>query len=291
VSYAHNDNFDYWQTTEVKTKFKGNSIDVYPYGKCHLYLKKYDELYSWTSVTTTVHNVVVGQMWVDNYGEVEVINHKTKEKAKVKYTQCSWFSNKGRYEVAATLLDAAGKPKGTLKGKWNEYVTGPNGTILWKHDTKKENKYGFSKFTMNLNVITPELKSHLPPYDSRFRSDRAALERGDKKGAAGQKHVLEEKQRAERRTREAKKEEWQTRYFHKVPGREGETYYQLHTDYWAVREERKKKSLEKQSSSNTSTSNLATDVSNISLSGSNTVATQLSDSGSSSTPKGSTSDS
>ena len=37
-----------------------------------------------TSVKTVVHNVILGKMWLDHFGETEVINHQTGEKAKVK---------------------------------------------------------------------------------------------------------------------------------------------------------------------------------------------------------------
>lgn len=120
VSHANSENWEFWQETEIKTKFKGNSCDVFPTGKVHCYLKKHRELYTWHSVTTSVNNIIVGTMWVDNFGETECTNLTTKEEAKIKYTQCAWFSNKGRFEVAATINDSAGNPKFTIQGKWNE---------------------------------------------------------------------------------------------------------------------------------------------------------------------------
>lgn len=37
---------------------------------------RYNEAYTWTNPTCCVHNIIVGQLWIEQYGSVEVINHK-----------------------------------------------------------------------------------------------------------------------------------------------------------------------------------------------------------------------
>jgi hypothetical protein len=39
-------------------------------------------------------------------------------------------------------------------------------------------RYQLSRFAIELNELTPGLKSKLPPTDCRLRPDQAALERG-----------------------------------------------------------------------------------------------------------------
>lgn len=39
-------------------------------------LCRYNEAYTWTNPTCCVHNIIVGQLWIEQYGNVEVINHK-----------------------------------------------------------------------------------------------------------------------------------------------------------------------------------------------------------------------
>lgn len=39
-------------------------------------LHRYNEAYTWTNPTCCVHNIIVGQLWIEQYGSVEVINHK-----------------------------------------------------------------------------------------------------------------------------------------------------------------------------------------------------------------------
>lgn len=41
-----------------------------------LCLCRYNEAYTWTNPTCCVHNIIVGQLWIEQYGSVEVLNHK-----------------------------------------------------------------------------------------------------------------------------------------------------------------------------------------------------------------------
>lgn len=83
-----------------KLKFWGKSIEAEPRGVITLELPKsvhhqpalclllnpritlkpglhrYNEAYTWTNPTCCVHNIIVGQLWIEQYGNVEVINHK-----------------------------------------------------------------------------------------------------------------------------------------------------------------------------------------------------------------------
>lgn len=39
-------------------------------------LHRHNEAYTWTNPTCCVHNIIVGQLWIEQYGNVEVINHR-----------------------------------------------------------------------------------------------------------------------------------------------------------------------------------------------------------------------
>lgn len=41
--------------------------------------RRYNEVYTWTNPTCCVHNIIVGQLWIEQYGNVEVINHRWKK--------------------------------------------------------------------------------------------------------------------------------------------------------------------------------------------------------------------
>jgi Oxysterol-binding protein len=48
--------------------------------------------YTWRKVTTTVHNIIVGKLWVDQHGDMDIVNHKTGDKCHLKYIPYSYFT-------------------------------------------------------------------------------------------------------------------------------------------------------------------------------------------------------
>jgi len=59
--------------------------------------------YTWRKVTTTVHNIIVGRLWVDNHGEMEIVNHKNGDKCHMKYMPYSYFSRETPRKVMSQL--------------------------------------------------------------------------------------------------------------------------------------------------------------------------------------------
>ena len=45
-------------------------------GITHLKFKSSGNHYTWRKVKTVVHNIVIGKLWIDNCGEMEIVNHK-----------------------------------------------------------------------------------------------------------------------------------------------------------------------------------------------------------------------
>lgn len=39
-----------------------------------------------------VHNIIVGKLWVDQYGEMDIVNHVTGDKCRLKFFPYSYFS-------------------------------------------------------------------------------------------------------------------------------------------------------------------------------------------------------
>ena len=61
-------------------------------GIAHIEFPKTGHHYTWRKVTTTVHNIIVGKLWVDNHGEMDITNHKTGDNCHLKYSAYSYFS-------------------------------------------------------------------------------------------------------------------------------------------------------------------------------------------------------
>ena len=71
------------------------------------------------------------------------------------------------------------------------------------------------KFSIKLNELRGDMNP--PPTDTRFRPDIVSLENGDLERASGEKHRLEEKQRATKKLRDAKGEIWTPMWFDLKP--------------------------------------------------------------------------
>ena len=66
-----------WQDFTMSSKFRGNSLEIVPLGLAHLKFTESGNHYTWRKVTTIVHNIVVGKLWVDQVGDMVIKNHKT----------------------------------------------------------------------------------------------------------------------------------------------------------------------------------------------------------------------
>ncbi|RVE61923.1 hypothetical protein OJAV_G00175370 [Oryzias javanicus] len=109
-----------------KLKFWGKSIEAEPKGTITLELPKHNEAYTWTNPTCCVHNIIVGQLWIEQYGNVEVINHKTGERCNLTFKRCGLFG-KELHKVEGYILDKSKKKLCAIYGKWTEclYVVDP----------------------------------------------------------------------------------------------------------------------------------------------------------------------
>ena len=43
---------------------------------CTLAYFRHKEAYTWTNPTCCVHNVIIGKLWIEQYGTVEILNHR-----------------------------------------------------------------------------------------------------------------------------------------------------------------------------------------------------------------------
>ncbi|XP_060797196.1 oxysterol-binding protein-related protein 1 isoform X2 [Neoarius graeffei] len=133
-----------------KLKFWGKSVEAEPKGIMTLELPKYNEAYTWTNPTCCVHNIIVGQLWIEQYGNVEVINHRTGEKCCLSFKPCGLFG-KELHKVEGYILDKSKKKVCVLYGKWTEcmYTVDPAMFEAYKKnekvaDGKKSSKEGSS---------------------------------------------------------------------------------------------------------------------------------------------------
>ncbi|CAB1318420.1 unnamed protein product [Coregonus sp. 'balchen'] len=196
-----------WQEITIDSKFRGKYISVMPL------------------VTSTVHNIIVGKLWIDQSGDIEIVNHRTKDTCHLKFVPYSYFSRDLPRKVTGVVADSEGTAHHILSGTWDEKMEsakivessrgcgGSEGKqktvyqtlqpkLLWKKyplPENAENMHFFSSLALTLN----EPEEGVAPTDSRLRPDQRLMEAGLWDEANVHKQRLEERQRLERRKREA----------------------------------------------------------------------------------------
>ncbi|XP_030069518.1 oxysterol-binding protein-related protein 1 isoform X2 [Microcaecilia unicolor] len=121
-----------------KLKFWGKSVEAEPKGIITLELLKHNEAYTWTNPTCCVHNIIVGKLWIEQYGSVEITNHKTGEKCVLSFKPCGLFG-KELHKVEGYIQDKSKKKLCALYGKWTEclYSVDPATFDAYKKNDKK----------------------------------------------------------------------------------------------------------------------------------------------------------
>ncbi|XP_010016976.1 PREDICTED: LOW QUALITY PROTEIN: oxysterol-binding protein 2, partial [Nestor notabilis] len=190
-----------WQEITIASKFRGKYLSIMPLGAIHLEFHSSGNHYVWRKVTSTVHNIIVGKLWIDQSGEIEIVNHKSKDKCQLKFTPYSYFSRDVPRKVTGVVSDSDGKAHYVMSGTWDEkmecskIVQSSHGStstegkqknvyqktltpkVLWKKyplPENAENMYFFSDLALTLN----EPEERVAPTDSRLRPDQRLMESG-----------------------------------------------------------------------------------------------------------------
>lgn len=117
--HMESDIFIFHGAVHPKLKFWGKSVEVTPKGVITLYLKRHKEAYSWQNVNCCVHNIIVGKLWIEHYGAMEVMNHMTMNKAILNFRPCGWFG-RDLHKIEGFLLDNNKRKLRAFYGKWVE---------------------------------------------------------------------------------------------------------------------------------------------------------------------------
>ncbi|GAB1301458.1 Oxysterol-binding protein-related protein 1 [Apodemus speciosus] len=133
-----NNDFIFHGSIYPKLKFWGKSVEAEPKGTITLELLEHNEAYTWTNPTCCVHNIIVGKLWIEQYGNVEIINHKTGDKCVLNFKPCGLFG-KELHRVEGYIQDKSKKKLCALYGKWTEclYSVDPATFDAYKKNDKK----------------------------------------------------------------------------------------------------------------------------------------------------------
>lgn len=94
-------------------------MEAEPRGTITLELLKQNEAYTWANPTCCVHNVIIGKLWIEQYGTVEIINHSTGDKCILNFKPCGLFG-KELHRIEGYIQDKNKKKLAVIYGKWTE---------------------------------------------------------------------------------------------------------------------------------------------------------------------------
>uniref|UniRef100_A0A673I8N5 Oxysterol-binding protein n=1 Tax=Sinocyclocheilus rhinocerous TaxID=307959 RepID=A0A673I8N5_9TELE len=132
-----------------KLKFWGKSVEAEPKGTITLELHKHKEAYTWTNPFCCVHNIILGKLWIEQYGTVEIVNHSTGEKCVLNFKPCGMFG-KELHRVEGYIQDKSKKKCCVIYGKWTECMWSVDPQVYEAHrklekkgttDTRKQKQY------------------------------------------------------------------------------------------------------------------------------------------------------
>ncbi|GJN69260.1 oxysterol-binding protein [Purpureocillium lilacinum] len=268
AAWAESPHWTYWGESAVKSKFYGKSFDINPLGTWFLKLRPTaggkEDLYTWKKVTSSVVGIITGNPTVDNYGPMEIKNWTTGEVALIDFKARGWKASSA-YQISGKIVDADGHVRVSLGGRWNSKLyarltpgyeatpddlgdSGPldksgmtdpsRAYLVWEANPRPTGiPFNLTPFVLTFNHIDEKLRPWIAPTDSRLRPDQRAMEDGEYDLAATEKNRLEENQRARRREREARGEEFVPAWFSKTRCEvTGEEYWKFNGKYWEQRE-------------------------------------------------------
>ena len=255
--------YEFYGNIATRNKFTGSTMDVYPTGTHHIKLPNHGDHYTYTKITSCLHNIIVGSLWLEHHGTLEIKNEATGDVARLKFKPKGWgiFNKEEDDNVVGTITDKSNKVVMYLAGKWEQSISlyfgkpdkTPPGRVLWQRTPLPDNAaqmYNMTRFAITLNEMLAENSEKTAKTDTRFRPDQRLLESGDFEDADEEKHRMEQKQRASRKLQETSGQEHKPRWFKNIGnrrdmGREGPDCYGRweygsdHPDgglYWDARE-------------------------------------------------------
>ncbi|KAH8407179.1 hypothetical protein KR222_009978 [Zaprionus bogoriensis] len=214
-----------WQEFSMTSKFRGKYVQINPLGGAYILFRKTGHRYTWHKVTTTVNNIIVGKLWVDQHGEMEIVGSNAAQgnKCILNYIPYSYFSREVQRSVKGFVINRDKEVKWVVRGTWDDkieiapvlrtngtaesptYITGEY-RVAWKRRPAPQDSEKFYNFT-TLACQLNEWEEGVAPTDSRRRPDQRLMEDGAWDESNQEKLRLEEKQRTVRREREAEAEE------------------------------------------------------------------------------------
>lgn len=117
---SESDSFVFNNSVNPRIKFWGRSIEIQPDGQCKVYLKRHNETYIFKSVSCSIHNIIVGKLWFEHSGPMDITCVETGAQANLVFKKAGWFSSDlHRFDG---FIVTNNKKRRYIYGKWSDYI-------------------------------------------------------------------------------------------------------------------------------------------------------------------------
>ncbi|XP_011301089.1 oxysterol-binding protein-related protein 2 [Fopius arisanus] len=141
--------------------FCGKNIEIRPKGIVTVELLKWKEAYTWENVNCILHNVLVGQLWMEQVGALEIKQCGGDNlKATLSFKSAGW-NGKNLHRVEGFITNSEEKRLVFLHGEWTERLRSYDASLLYpemmergKHKSKSpQGSPGHKKVLAKLNSL------------------------------------------------------------------------------------------------------------------------------------------
>uniref|UniRef100_A0A2R5LBQ6 Oxysterol-binding protein n=1 Tax=Ornithodoros turicata TaxID=34597 RepID=A0A2R5LBQ6_9ACAR len=119
--HADSPHFKLYGSVYPKLKFWGKSIEIKPEGHLTLTLLSHGETYTWGNVNCCIHNIIVGKLWFEQYGVMEITCQKSGLTSALTFKQAGWFY-KDLHRIEGFIYNKQKSKLRFLYGKWTDYL-------------------------------------------------------------------------------------------------------------------------------------------------------------------------
>lgn len=173
--------FKFYGSIYPKLHFWGKSVVVTPRGNISLELLPWNEVYTWQNVVCTIHNVIIGKIWIEHSGPVRIINHSNNCIADLTFHSVGWFG-KNMHRVDGDIYYAQGKSRHVerkIYGKWTEALFSVSPEV-WDNESSGSKRHisstdhiaSIEKGDVDLSDVDDPLPKDNTPCDMHLSNQR-----------------------------------------------------------------------------------------------------------------------